>query len=176
MRLHSWLTEKCEVRESPLSGIGVFALQAIANQELVAIWGGVIYSSSEILGLCQTFPHFLTHPIEVAEGFYLGSTSLTSIDDAERFNHSCNPNVGVKGQIVVISRRSIAQGEELTLDYETIATLPAPFPCRCADRRCRKLIDGSALNTTEFRDQHTEFLSWHVTEMSQRQRAEARPT
>ena len=29
-----------------------------------------------------------------------GITSNTAIDDAERFNHSCDPNVGVKGQVI----------------------------------------------------------------------------
>ena len=94
MRLHSWLSPKCKVGESPLAGIGVFAADLIEAGELVAVWGGVIYTADEIDALGEVFPHFHTHPFEVAEGFFMGSTSNTGIDDAERFNHGCDQPVG----------------------------------------------------------------------------------
>jgi len=32
-------------------------------------------------------------------------------------NHSCEPNIGVQGQIVYVAMRDIAPGEELTHDW-----------------------------------------------------------
>jgi hypothetical protein len=32
-------------------------------------------------------------------------------------NHSCDPNVGFAGDIVLVAMRDIRQGEELTADY-----------------------------------------------------------
>jgi len=161
-RLHSWLSPKCRVAPSPLEGLGVFAAQPFAPGELVAVWGGVIYTAAEIASLGESFPHFHTHPFEVAEGYFMGSTSLTAIDDAERFNHSCDPTVGVKGQVVVMTRRAVAAGEELTFDYNTTDVAPHPFPCRCGAKTCRGVIDGRAWESAAFRERNRGWLAWHL--------------
>lgn len=168
MRLHSWLSPKCRVQESPRAGLGVFAAETIRSGELVAVWGGVIYTAAEVASLAEAFPHFRTHPFEVAEGFFMGSTSNTAIDDAERFNHSCDPNVGVKGQVVVLARRDVAAGEELAFDYETTDVAPAPFPCRCGAVDCRGTIDGSAGDTAGFCRRNEGWLSWCVQQRASR--------
>lgn len=142
----------------------MFATQTIQPLELVAVWGGVIYSLAEIQAMGEVFPHFLSHPFEVAEGFYMGSTSNTAIDDAERFNHSCDPNIGVKGQIIVLARREITVGEELTFDYETTDVAPDPFQCRCGSPGCRGLIDGSRWQCPEFQKQNQGWFSWFIEE------------
>ena len=141
-----------------------FASDEIRSGELVAVWGGVIYSADEIQALGATFPHFRTHPFEVADGFFMGSTSLHAIDDAERFNHSCSPTVGVKGQVVVLARCDIAVGEELTFDYETTDLYPNPFECLCGAVDCRHTIDGSAWNSKEFQQRNKGWLSWYIQE------------
>jgi hypothetical protein len=140
----------------------------LAEGELVAVWGGVIYTAEEIDGMANVFPHFKTHPFEVYEGFYMGSTSNTAIDDAERFNHSCDPNVGVKGQVIVLARRDIAVGEELTFDYDTTDVAPATFRCQCGAANCRGTVDGSGWRSSEFRSRHEGWLSWFILEKAAR--------
>lgn len=167
MRLHSWLSPKCHVQESALAGLGVFAGQPFTAGELVSIWGGVIYTLEEIMQLGNTFPHFRTHPMEVADGYYIGSTSLTGVDDAERFNHGCSPNIGICGQIIVQARRDIAAGEELLFDYETTDLGTNPFPCRCRSSECRGTVDGTAWKTSEFQKKNDGWLSWFVQEKIQ---------
>lgn len=164
VRLHSWLSPKCRVASSPLEGLGVFAAEAIAEGELVCVWGGVVYTAAEVDALGAAFPHFRTHPYEVAEGFYLGSTSVSAIDDAERFNHSCDPNVGVKGQILVHARRTIKAGEELVFDYETTDIAPTPFLCRCGAAECRGRIDGSAWQSKEFQRRNAGWLTTYIAD------------
>ena len=34
-----------------------------------------------------------------------------------RVNHSCEPNVGMGGNVLLVSMRDIAAGEELTIDH-----------------------------------------------------------
>lgn len=169
LRLHSWLSPHCRVADSRLEGIGVFAAAPIAEGELICVWGGVVYTAAEVEALGETFPHFHTHPIEVAEGFYLASNSLTAIDDAERFNHSCDPNVGVKGQILVQARRAIVAGEELTFDYETTDVSMTPFECRCGAANCRQLIDGNAWKSPAFQQANAGWLSPYIAERVSRQ-------
>ena len=163
MRLHSWLSPKCRVGASPLEGMGVFAASSIATGELVCIWGGVVYTAAEVDTLGGD-AHFLTHPHEVAEGFYLGSTSLTAIDGAERFNHSCHPNVGVKGQILVYARRVIEAEEELVFDYETTDVSLMPFQCCCGVAECRRVIDGNAWKSLEFQKKNAGWLTSYIAD------------
>jgi hypothetical protein len=146
--------------------MGVFAVHPIEPGELVAVWGGAIYTAAEVAALGDVFPHFRTHPFQVAEGFYMASTSNTAIDDAERFNHSCDPNIGIKGQLVVLARRGVRAGDELTFDYETTDAAPAPFRCRCGAVACRGQIDGAARQSPEFRRQHAGWLSWFLAEQA----------
>src|SRR5208337_2618791 len=143
MRIHSFLSPKCQVRSSSISDKGVFASSSFAEGELVAVWGGKVYTADEVSQMAVRFPHFNTHPISVYNGYYLGSPNVSEFDDAEMFNHSCDPNVGVKGQIIVVARRPIIEGEELTFDYDTTETSAEPFKCRCGSSNCRGLIDGS---------------------------------
>ncbi len=49
-----------------------------------------------------------------------------------RVNHSCQPNVGMGGNILLVSMRDIAAGEELTIDYALFLGDPGfAMECRC---------------------------------------------
>ncbi|HOO70844.1 MAG TPA: SET domain-containing protein-lysine N-methyltransferase [Spirochaetota bacterium] len=56
-------------------------------------------------------------------------------------NHSCDPNMMFDGNNNVIARRTIAPGEELTLDYGTfVVTVDQDFICCCGSPGCRRII------------------------------------
>lgn len=164
MRIHSLLSPRCKVTQSPISGRGIIAIDDFKAGELVAVWGGKIYSADEVNRLAEIFPHFATHTVSVYPGYYLGSENLYEFDDAELFNHSCNANVGVKGQIILVARRSITSGEELTFDYDTTETLADPFECKCGSQNCRGVINGTAWQNPEFIDHNRDFISWYILE------------
>lgn len=169
MRIHSLLSPKCRVERSPLDGCGVFASEVITPGEIVAVWGGKVYTVEECRQLERVMPHFGTHTITLCEGYCLGSENLFEFDDSELFNHSCAPNTGVKGQILLVARRGIAEGEELTFDYETTEDQPGAFDCRCGAAGCRGRIDGSAWRRPEFRRQHAGYLSYHIEDLIRRE-------
>ena len=52
-------------------------------------------------------------------------------------NHSCDPNVLARDQIVLIAARDILEGEALTIDFRTWQLVPDGVPCSCAEPRCR---------------------------------------
>ena len=165
MKIHSWLSKKCLVRESCVGGKGVFANADIKKTEMIALWGGKIYSASEADSLCKANPHFLTHTVSIYNGFYLGPTNLRKFDDTEFFNHSCEPNIGVKGQIILVARRKIIKGEELFFDYDTTETSEDGwFYCKCGTNSCRKKIDGSGWKNPDFVNKNWHFLSWYIKE------------
>ena len=170
MRIHSLLSPKCRVAGSGINGQGIFALEPFESGELVAVWGGKVYTTDECERLGQAVPHMLTHTISLHEGYYLGSENLFEFDDSELFNHSCNPNVGVKGQIILVARREISKGEELTFDYDTTETAADPFTCQCGWQECRGTIEGKAWLDDDYVTRNWAFLSWHVQESVKRRR------
>ena len=62
---------------------------------------------------------------------------------AELVNHSCAPNLKarlLRGHLLLFSRRPIAAGEELTLDYKFSPDYER-VPCRCGAPSCRGTIN-----------------------------------
>jgi uncharacterized protein len=167
MKRHSYLSPKGCTQQSPIHGWGIFAKQNIAQGEMIALWGGIVYSRKEVTEIAKHHPHFETHTVSIYKDFYLGplDTDVAQLDETELFNHSCDPNAGVKGQIVLVARRPILQGEEIFFDYDTTETAAAPFACRCGSSLCRGLIDGSSWKNVSFRARHQGYLSWYIEEL-----------
>lgn len=62
---------------------------------------------------------------------------------AEFINHSCDPNLAtriLRGHILYFSRRRIAKGEELTVDYNFDWDAER-MKCACGSKRCRGTIN-----------------------------------
>lgn len=62
---------------------------------------------------------------------------------AEYINHSCEPNLVSRvagGRIFLTSKRTIAVGEELTLDYN-LDDEEQPMACACGASSCKGLIN-----------------------------------
>ena len=163
MKLHSYLSPKCYIKKSPLGGKGIFARAEIKKGELVALWGGKVFSLEEIEKKCVNKPHFATHTVSIFDNFYLGPITENGFDDTEYFNHSCTPNVGVKGQIVIVARKKIHTNEELCFDYDTTETnAEGSFYCKCKSKSCRGLIDGSSWKNPNFCKKNREYLSYYI--------------
>lgn len=167
MSLTSYLSPKCRTGRSSIGGLGVFAGQWLDAGELVAIWGGKIYSHADIEQLASCNPSLLIHPLMVADGFYIGPSDATNAPEAaDYFNHSCDPNAGVKGQIVLIARRAIAAGEEICFDYETTereGSVGMGFDCHCGTSACRGHIEGLSWHEPAFQQRNHGFMSWHLS-------------
>lgn len=54
------------------------------------------------------------------------------------FNHSCDPNAGLKRTNTLFALKKIRVGEEITYDYST--NVDESFICKCGSRNCRKVI------------------------------------
>jgi len=56
-------------------------------------------------------------------------------------NHSCNPNMGIKGKVTFVALRKIKKDEELTIDYSiTESDKFWKMKCKCGAKNCRKII------------------------------------
>ncbi len=74
--------------------------------------------------------------------------------------HSCDPNCWLSG-LDLVARRTIARGEELTVDYGTFChpDMP-PFACECGSADCRGTIGGEL--TPALVDRYAGHLSDYV--------------
>lgn len=135
---YSYLSPKVENRPNPEKGsCGVFCLEPIAKDEIVALWGGRILSASEI---DRDMPNFTQQILQVEDDFFLMSPSM---EPADCFNHSCSPNVGLTGQIGLIAMRDIQVGEEVCLDYAMCdGSDYDEFDCSCGAPNCRGRVTG----------------------------------
>lgn len=121
---------RIEVRNSPISGKGVFATSAIKAGEKVLLWQPLKhFPAEELSNLPNDEKHYIQ---EVDNGKYI------LMNAPERFvNHSCSPNTKAVDQ-TDIAIRDIAPGEEITSDYGHSAL--APFNCSCGSKNCRGKI------------------------------------
>jgi uncharacterized protein len=164
MRKHSFLSAKCEARsDSEIHRRGVFAKDFIKRGELIAIWGGYVMTLEEYEKVSLEIRRY-DYPVQVYDGFYLGPKEAEDLDDAEYFNHSCEPNAGVKGQNILVARRDIKKGEEICFDYETTDTQGLNFNCACGAKICRGKIDGSSWQNQKFREKNRGYFSLYIQE------------
>ena len=81
--------------------------------------------------------------IQIADGFFVGARRAAEVRRNKMFiNHSCEPNVGIRGQIVYVALRDIAAGEELTYDWAMEENAHARTRCRCGAKSCRRVLSG----------------------------------
>lgn len=134
----SFLSNKCEVRAKGSGHQGVYARAPIAQGEVIAVWGGEIWTREQFMQLPVQLRRLT---LQVEEDLYLSGPDE---DPADYVNHSCNPNAGLSGQIVLIAMREIAPGEEVCFDYAmSDGSDYDEFACECGAPNCRRFIRGS---------------------------------
>jgi len=90
----------------------------------------------------------------------------TEVGKLAALNHSCDPNVLLDTEnLLVIARRPIAAGEELTFFYpSTEWEMEAPFICLCGSANCIHVVAGARFLPLSTLEQH--YLSRHIREMT----------
>ena len=139
--MSSWFNPKTEKGVSPIQGRGLFARDAIAAGELVAVKGGSIMDRSTLAVVGREIS---AAEIQVEDDLYIAPRSAGEVEaNMLHLNHSCDPNVGVRGQITFVAMRDVPPGTELTIDYAMIDGDPSELmECSCGTRECRKVITG----------------------------------
>jgi uncharacterized protein len=159
--MSSWFSPKTEKRASPIQGRGLFARDAISAGEIVAIKGGTIMDSASFaLVRDEVSPA----EIQIEDGLYIAPGSAEEVEaNILCLNHSCHPNVGVRGQITFVAMRDIPAGAELTIDYAMIDGDPAErMACACGTQECRKIITGSDWRLRELQRRYAGYFSRYI--------------
>jgi uncharacterized protein len=159
-RVRSWITPKAtKGGASAIAGRGVHAVEAIAGGEVVAVKGGHIVDGSAVAGLPEAIRD---SAFPIAADCFLAALTPGEYDGVMmRVNHSCAPNMGMGGNILLVSMRDIAPGEELTIDYALFLADPGfAMQCRCRTAACRAVVRGTDWTRTDVQERYRGWFSW----------------
>jgi SET domain-containing protein len=156
----SYLSPKAEVGPSAIHGRGLFAREAIAKEEIVCIKGGHIFDRRR---LAERQPDLGPAEVQITEDLFIGPVRAEEREGGMIFsNHSCEPNVGVRGQIVFVAMRDIEAGEELTHDWAMTDDDSYEMTCRCGAAACRGVVTGQDWRRPELQQRYGESMSWYL--------------
>lgn len=140
----SFLTPLARGELDPNSGERrVVAISDVPAGHPVAVFGGIAVTREQLIdpegigALGLSLPRVT---LQVDEDMFLVSTRD---GPGDWINHSCEPNAGLRGQVVLVALRWIDAGEEITFDYATSdGSEYDEFTCRCGSPSCRGRISG----------------------------------
>jgi SET domain-containing protein len=152
----AYLSPKLEARHHlNKGGFGVFAKASIRAGEVVVAWGGDVLTAKEFAALPTKVQQ---HSLQIEDDLYLVPSGAD--EPADYVNHSCAPNVGMRGQIVLVALRHIAAGEEVCFDYAMSDGGPYDeFDCACGMPNCRGKITGNDWKRPELWERYAGYFS-----------------
>lgn len=148
------------MRESAIHGRGLFARAAIPRGEIVAVKGGHVLTRPQWRAL---EPSLGPADIQISEDLFIAPVSHDERHGSMLYvNHSCEPNVAIQGQIVLVAMRDIRPGEELTIDWATTDDLDEEMSCRCGSPSCRGTITGKDWMKPELQARYRGWFCWFL--------------
>lgn len=130
---------RLRVGKSRIRGLGVFAAEPIPARRKVIEYTGERINRRETIRRLQgpnwQYVFLLNRRWAIDARFSGGG--------AELVNHGCDPNLFStrrSGHVILVSRRRIRPGEELTYDYHYSPAAPV-VPCHCGSPQCRGTIN-----------------------------------
>ncbi len=158
----SYISPKAAVRPSPIHGRGLFAAEPIARGEVVCVKGGHVFDRRRLEELT---PRLGPAEIQIGEGLFIGPVTEDEREGSMIFsNHSCEPNVGVRGEITFVALRDIAAGEELTHDWATTDDDDYELECLCGAPACRKVITGQDWRRRDLQEKYRGHFSTYLAD------------
>lgn len=120
----------------------------------MAVFGGTVVSAEQLRSASSTFRRLT---LQIDEDLFVVSTVE---GPADWFNHACEPNAGLRGQLSLVALRPIAAGEEVCYDYAmSDGSAYDEFPCDCGAGRCRGRVTGDDWQLPELWNRYGDHFS-----------------
>lgn len=156
----SFRSIKTEIKTSNTEGRGLFAKERISKGEIVSVRGGHIITRQMEAQMEKPLGYW-GYPI--SDEFVLAPFTTAEVESVMMFlNHSCEPNVGILGQVIFVAMRDIDRGEELTIDYAMFGADKEPMRCNCQSSACRGLITDLDWQTETLQTKYKGYFSAYV--------------
>jgi hypothetical protein len=150
------LNDGYELKETPnKKGEGIFATRTFEIGNTIII-GHIV----------ERFNTNHSHAAQISENEFVRHAGII-----HKINHSCEPNCGIRvnetGAHDVIVRKTIALGDELTLDYAMRNYRIEYFPsqCLCGASNCRGKITGWRDLPEERKKEYAGFIAPYLLEL-----------
>jgi hypothetical protein len=159
----SYRSPKTEVRQSKIHGHGLFAIADIGKDEIVAVKGGHIVDRKTLRETIT--PRLGPVEIQIDDDLF-----IALVTDEERelsmlySNHSCDANLGIRGEITFVAMRDIRAGEELTHDWAMTDDDDYSVECKCGASSCRKILTGKDWQRPDLQKLYTGYFSAYLAE------------
>jgi SET domain-containing protein len=159
----SYRSPKTEVRESKIHGRGLFAIADIAKDEVVAVKGGHIISRDQLRE--KVTPQLGPVEIQIDDDLFIAPLTKEEREGSMLYsNHSCDPNLGIRGEITFVAMRDIRAGEELTHDWATTDDDDYSVQCKCGAPNCRGTLTGKDWQRPELQARYAGYFSAYLAE------------
>jgi uncharacterized protein len=166
----SYRSPKTEIRESQIQGRGLFAASDIAKDEIVAVKGGHIVAREQVQ---EIRAHLGPVEIQINDDLFIAPVTAEERELSMLYsNHSCDPNIGMRGEITFVVMRDIHAGEELTHDWAMTDNDDYFIQCNCRSSKCRATLTGKDWQRAElqarYRGYFSAYLARKIDEASER--------
>jgi uncharacterized protein len=157
----SYRSPKTEVRESKIHGRGLFATSDIAKDEIVAVKGGHIISREQLRE--EVTPLLGPVEIQIDDDLFIAPVTTEEREGSMLYtNHSCNPSLGIRGEITFVAIRDIRAEEELTHDWAMTDDDDYSVECNCGGASCRKILTGKDWQRPELQARYAGYFSEYL--------------
>jgi uncharacterized protein len=164
----SYLSPKTEVRESEIHGRGLFATADIAKDEIVAVKRGHIVDRKTLRD--KITPRLGPVEIQIDHDLFIAPVTDEGRELSMLYsNHSCDPNVGMRGEITFVAMRDIRTGEELTHDWAMTDDDDYSADCKCSAPNCRKILTGKDWQRPDLQKRYAGYFSVYLADKIARQ-------
>ena len=157
----SYRSPKTEVRASGIHGRGLFAAAKIAKDEIVAVKGGHIVAGNFLAE--QVTPVLGPVEIQIDDDLYIAPVTAEEREESMLYsNHSCDANLGIRGEITFVALRHIADGEELTHDWCMTDNGDYSMKCNCGAPNCRGTLTGKDWQRADLQKKYAGYFSAYL--------------
>jgi uncharacterized protein len=164
----SYLSPKTEVRASQIHGRGLFAMADIAKGEIVIVKGGHIVDRKTLRE--ELTPRLGPMEIQIAKDLFIAPVTEEERELSMLYsNHSCDPNLGIRGEITLVAMRDINAGEELTHDWAMTDDNGYSVECKCGAPNCRKILTGKDWQHPDLQKRYAGYFSAYLADRIARQ-------
>jgi len=169
----SYRSPRTEVRNSRIHGRGLFATADIAKGEIVAIKGGHIVEGKVLRETIA--PALGPVEIQIDDDLYIAPVTPEEREMSMLYsNHSCDANLGLRGEITFVAMRDIKAGEELTHDWCITDDDTYSMECNCGTPNCRRTLTGKDWQKPELQEKYAGYFSRYLEKKIQNSKSEVR--
>lgn len=164
--VRTWISPKAaKGRPSAIAGRGLFALESFSPGEVVAVKGGHVVTTEQ---LCSLPERLQNSEVQITDDLHLVALTDEEYEAVMLFiNHSCEPNVGFAGNVVLVAMRHVEAGEELTTDYAMFDDYEGSMECSCGRASCRGRVDGRDWQRADLQARYRGYFSWYLQQRSE---------